>query len=273
MNISGVLPLITALLMLLARAAAQEQGTPPHHRAHQHGIPAWSGGGGDGAAPPQPLTTSSSGQQQQQEQDEWFPECWPAANARIAFGGDRCARVFGSACARRAKKSDTKATLSFYPSHQTKNKQKRTVYYTPYTSDRWGNALSSYWAARSLAVLAGYAFDAYGGFTGASWLARLPNKVPAPPDARGDRAAFDAACNACGPEGWEHPHRCARAWLHLRPTIQAETHAAVEAWARAEGRRLPEFREGDVVIQARCAGDTVLAHPECVFITVCWVVG
>lgn len=198
---------------------------------------------------------------------------------RVLAGGQRahrlrrrqvCACVWERVCAE-SKNNDTKATLSFHPSHN-QNKQKRTVYYTPYTSDRWGNALSSYWAARSLAVLAGYAFDAYGGFTGASWLARLPSKVPAPPNARGDRAAFDAACNACGPEGWEHPHRCARAWLHLRLTIQAETHAAVEAWARAEGRRLPKFREGDVVIQARCAGDTVLAHPECVFIIVCcWV--
>jgi hypothetical protein len=41
------------------------------------------------------------------------------------------------------------------------------MYWTPFTSDRWGNVLSGYWQARALALLAGYGFDAYGEQCGA----------------------------------------------------------------------------------------------------------
>jgi hypothetical protein len=42
-------------------------------------------------------------------------------------------------------------------------KKHRTMYWTPFTSEKWGNALSGYFQARALALLAGYGFDSYGG--------------------------------------------------------------------------------------------------------------
>lgn len=216
---------------------------------------------------------------------DWFPECWVAAHARIMFGEDR------------------------------------VLYWTPFTSDRWGNALSGYWQARALARLAGFGFDAYGaqararanrssvcaaapcarpppparaapplaratsmqvsplhvflprtqrrplltrlrpilpkpinhlpihavGFEGASWLAWLPKKLP--PAACADPPAFAAACGGCAAEAWEHPHRCGGPWPGIRDVITDDTRRALEAWAAAEGRRLPEYGPGDVVIQ------------------------
>jgi hypothetical protein len=52
--------------------------------------------------------------------DDWLPECWIAAHARIQVGGDRM------------------------------------LYQTPFTSRRWGNVLSPYFQARALALLAGH---------------------------------------------------------------------------------------------------------------------
>ncbi|KAF8072825.1 hypothetical protein HT031_000485 [Scenedesmus sp. PABB004] len=155
--------------------------------------------------------------------DDWMPECWEATYARIQFGGDR------------------------------------TLYHTPFTSRRWGNALSPYWQARALAVVAGQGFNAFGGFSGASWLAYLPKKLPPTTCPQPDR--FRQACDMCD-DSWAYAHRCSGAWTGIRPTIIADTHAAMTAWAAASGARLPTFSDRDVVIQSRCSTDTVLSHPE-----------
>lgn len=154
----------------------------------------------------------------------WFPECWVATHARIAVGNDR------------------------------------TFYWTPFTSEKWGNALSGYWQARALALLAGYGFDSYVGFQGSSWLAKLPQKVP--PTTCPDIPKFKSACDSCDAEAWEFAHRCSGPWTGIRDVVRNDTQAAVRAWAEEAGQKLPEFGPGDVVIQARCSEDTMLRHPE-----------
>jgi hypothetical protein len=156
-------------------------------------------------------------------QSDWFPECWVAANARISIGGDQ------------------------------------TIYWTPNTSSRWGNALSPYWQARALAYLAGYGFNAYVGFD-QSWLVHLPKKID--PSSCPDESRFKAACDSCDSDSYEYAHRCIGAWTYIRPLIQQDTLAAFADWAKAEGHSLPKFDPQDIAIQIRCAKDTILEHPE-----------
>lgn len=71
----------------------------------------------------------------------------------------------------------------------------RRLYWSPFTSDRWGNALSPYWQARAIAELAGHGFSAYSGFT-SSWLQYLPKELP--PDRCPNATKLNIACSACG---------------------------------------------------------------------------
>lgn len=65
-------------------------------------------------------------------------------------------------------------------------------YWTPYTSQRWGNVLSPYWQARALAELAGHGFNGYVGFEH-SWLKYLPQELP--PQRCPDLKRFEQACS------------------------------------------------------------------------------
>ncbi|WIA28952.1 hypothetical protein OEZ86_011475 [Tetradesmus obliquus] len=156
---------------------------------------------------------------------DWIPECWSATYAQISFGGDR------------------------------------TLYFTPYLSRRWGNALSPYWQARALALIAGQGFDAYEGFEG-GWMQHLPKKLP--PTTCPELGRFKEACDQCDSDSWLYAHRCHGAWQQIRPTIINDTHAAVQAWLQAskQQQQQPSFSPGDVVIQSRCSEDTLLSHPE-----------
>lgn len=69
-------------------------------------------------------------------------------------------------------------------------------------------------------------------------------------------------CFAGDPGSWEFTHRCASAWAYIRPTIVTDTHAAYAAWSSEHNHPLPTYAPGDVVIQSRCARDTVLSHSE-----------
>jgi hypothetical protein len=81
---------------------------------------------------------------------DYMPECWIAAHARLQVGGDRVFYCeFGSAWSQPAAAPDLQwltcpAALLLLPTG------------TPHTSKRWGNALSPYWQARALALLAGH---------------------------------------------------------------------------------------------------------------------
>lgn len=61
---------------------------------------------------------------------------------------------------------------------------------------------------------------------------------------------------------WEFTHRCAGAWPFIRSTITKDTQAAFQQWAADSNVSLPAYEPNDVVIQSRCAPDTVLSHGE-----------
>jgi hypothetical protein len=124
-------------------------------------------------------------------------------------------------------------------------------------SARLGNALSPYWQARAMAHLGGAAFSYQG--SAAGWTDQLPKHVPARTACQ--REAFAAACDACAGAG-EFAHKCPGAWPHIVADIQRDTRSALAQHAMAHNLRLPSFRAGDVLIQVRCAGDTVLGHDE-----------
>lgn len=63
-------------------------------------------------------------------------------------------------------------------------------------------------------------------------------------------------------DSWVYAHRCSGAWRFIRPTIIKDTQAAVIEWALATNNSLPNFSDGDTVIQSRCNKDTLLEHPE-----------
>jgi hypothetical protein len=73
-----------------------------------------------------------------------------------------------------------------------------------------------------------------------------------------------ALCTCCAgdSDSWLYAHRCHGAWLQIRPTIIADTHAAVQRWLASSKQQQPSFNPGDVVIQSRCSEDTLLSHPE-----------
>eukprot|EP00877_Chromochloris_zofingiensis_P015247 jgi/Chrzof1/9977/Cz04g22180.t1 len=137
--------------------------------------------------------------------------------------------------------------------------QGNTLTWTPYTSSRWGNALSPYWQARAMATLGGLDFDSQPGF-GQYWMQYLPRKVPRTTCPQPDK--FDDACRRCQKHDWEFAHKCVGAWTEIRPVIQQETQAAFARWANTTGFAIPAFQPSDVVIQVRCAKDTVLEHGE-----------
>ncbi|GAX75545.1 hypothetical protein CEUSTIGMA_g2988.t1 [Chlamydomonas eustigma] len=129
-----------------------------------------------------------------------------------------------------------------------------------YYSKKWGNALSPYWMARSLAALGGLSFSAGNGFGSDTWLKYLPAKVGKVGCV--DPALFDYHCHSCPAGDWEFSHKCAGAWTTQRALIREDTHAAVQKWTEVTGTKLPVFQPDDVVVQLRCAKDTILSHGE-----------
>lgn len=126
---------------------------------------------------------------------------------------------------------------------------------------RWGNAISPYWQARTMAALGGYEYVTYGN-TGNGWVEYLPKRVPAQPE-KIDLVQFNAACAACESEiDWKFPHRCAIAWSTISDQIIIDTQTALASWAKENNRVLPTFEQTDVVIYERCQDDTLLKHPE-----------
>jgi hypothetical protein len=130
------------------------------------------------------------------------------------------------------------------------------------TSTRVGNALSPYWQGRGMAFLGGLNFENPSGM--GSWLEHLPRHVPKPQGAGRCPDRFAEACWMCTDKdnSWEYSHRCTGAYDYILPDIQRDTRAALEAYAAASGEKIRRFEPDDVVIQDRCAGDTILAHGE-----------
>ena len=111
----------------------------------------------------------------------------------------------------------------------------KTLYASVWSSEtRWGNELSRYWQGRAMARLGGLAFTAVGDFTHA-WLRYLPLHVSAG-SAPESCAAFEAACDAC--VDWKYSHKCLGGWTTLGEEIIADTHTALQKYARRNRRRV-----------------------------------
>ena len=134
---------------------------------------------------------------------------------------------------------------------------------------RWGNLIAPYWAGRCLAALGNVSFAAEGQFERTRrdpFLWFLPRDVPANSSAA-NCSSFHDAC-ACG--NWMFPSGCANIMVSpCREMIIADTRRALLEWGEYRGFENAlqaahelEHRKSDIVIHARCAADTWLAHGE-----------
>lgn len=87
----------------------------------------------------------------------------------------------------------------------------------------------------------------------------LPKRVSAPPRNDTNCTTFERACAMC--YDWRYSHKCLGAWTELGPEIIRDTRAALEEWARENGREVPQFTKDDVVVQNRCSAEVWLNHP------------
>jgi hypothetical protein len=137
--------------------------------------------------------------------------------------------------------------------------RKREVGWAPYVSDRWGNVLSPYWLARSVANMLGYRFVCPR-FGGSSWMARLPTAIGPEPGLCPNKEAFRRVCDHPNCDALVYAHKCA-GWELAIPVISRDTRQALEGSAALE--KLPRWdKETDLVLWDRCAEDTVASHSE-----------
>lgn len=150
------------------------------------------------------------------------------------------------------------------------SKRDNVFYWNPdYIRSYWrtGNLMSAYWNARAMAFYAGSAFEAGSvkRFYQQSWLQYLPMHMPAPscPDAvKYVRACFGCAWGRGPYDAFQYPHSCEGAWSTFRLDVQHGVQAAIMNWTINSGfEDTLQFQNQDVVIQFRCAHDTVV-HEE-----------
>ena len=130
-----------------------------------------------------------------------------------------------------------------------------------------GNRLSAYWNARAMAHFAGASFLAgprMAKIYNESWLKHLPLHVQAP--SCPNPVKYASGCFGCawgrGPyDAFQYPHTCEGAWTQFRGQVQVDTRAAINLWLQENAVTPHAFAEDDVVVQFRCARDT-LVHAE-----------
>jgi hypothetical protein len=130
-----------------------------------------------------------------------------------------------------------------------------------------GNKLSMYWNARAMAHLAGAAFKVgphMRNVFDTTFLKYLPMQTTGFGCA--NPLAYASACQGCTLKGhhkwlFTFPHECNGAWTFFLKTIALETRSALKAWHQSRNVSEQVFAPGDVVVQYRCAADTLLlAH-------------
>ncbi|KAG2483128.1 hypothetical protein HYH03_017974 [Edaphochlamys debaryana] len=128
------------------------------------------------------------------------------------------------------------------------------------SSGPWGNLLAPYFQGLSLAQLLGFRFVYGGGFVD-GFLTKLP-RVVEPGLVCPNATEVVRACQLCQRmDLWEFTMNCPAGWTQARAAIVSVTRGAIQAWAAENNKTVPAFEQGDVVIQVRCARDTLLAHP------------
>ncbi|KAG2490333.1 hypothetical protein HYH03_011282 [Edaphochlamys debaryana] len=112
----------------------------------------------------------------------------------------------------------------------------------------------------SLAQLLGFRYRYQSGFED-GLLASLPAVVE-PGLVCPNASEVVRACQECQrTDLWEYNMNCPAGWTQARAAIVNVTRTAIQTWAAANGKTVPAFEKGDVVIQVRCARDTLLSHP------------
>jgi len=121
-------------------------------------------------------------------------------------------------------------------------------------STRWGNVLSPYWAARTMAQLGGYEYRGRS-FGPRTWMQHLPTQADATTP---KKKLYDRAC-AC--RKWEYFHVCQYGWGDIQGTIQKDTRAALKKYAEtrpsSEVQAYQFWSGDDWLIYERCC---VLCH-------------
>lgn len=134
------------------------------------------------------------------------------------------------------------------------------------TAGSTGNVLSRYWNTRAMLHFAGAEFEVGTQIKvileHTSFLKYLPLSAPAP--SCPDSFAYTLGCLGCSSGGkfqwlYDFPALCNGAWTLFRDTIQRDTVAALMQWHDASNTSVFPFQAHDVVIQYRCAQDTLYA--------------
>lgn len=104
------------------------------------------------------------------------------------------------------------------------------------STNNWGNSLSPYWVARSIALLSGLAFR--GGLYGSQWMSKLPQFVDKNPARVNLREIHKLCSNNCTlvREGerffhLEFGHECTNGWTQIIDIIQTDTQKALKSYS------------------------------------------
>jgi hypothetical protein len=133
---------------------------------------------------------------------------------------------------------------------RTMNKQFTKV------SENWGNVLSPYWAARSIAELGGYQYKG-SKFGQGSWMEFLPTYAPARVS---NKELFQQVCGRCTNYKFFNKGECSEGWSHIAPAIMNETQCAIKEHAK----RAPK-EENDKIFDFFHPNDWLVYNRCCVF--------
>jgi hypothetical protein len=123
--------------------------------------------------------------------------------------------------------------------------------HTTFFSKNWGNVLSPYWAARTMAELGGYEYKG-GKFGKGTWMEYLPTQAAA----KSPRPeVFFKACDC--DYSFAYFHECNYGWGEISATIRNNTRSAILKYAKERPQNevdavFKHFGQDDWVIYDRC---------------------
>ena len=126
----------------------------------------------------------------------------------------------------------------------------------PLIGKNWGNSISPYWAARTMAQLGGYEYQG-GKFGPNTWMQHLPTKASPqiPP-----HELFQNTCRKCTNYHFFHRGECSDGWGHMGETIQRDTRRAIIEYSK----KAPQ-KENDKIFNFFKGDDWLIYNRCCVF--------
>jgi len=127
--------------------------------------------------------------------------------------------------------------------------QKSSTYY----SGNWGNVLSPYWAARTIAEFGGYVYKGRK-FGPNTWMEYLPTWAPA---RHPQRERFENICKHCPHYEFFHKGQCSEGWGYMADAIGEDTRNAILMHSKRAAQRENDeifnfFQPTDWLIYNRC---------------------